>query len=205
MREVTEAASSTAKRLGCLTKYTPWAIAFFHIVWLMSVGACLIFIAIGGCDDRFNSEGLQAILNCRLYFSMCCDGSDCGQGLLPKDVYQCNYEIFLAAYGFLTNPIQLPVVGEICNHILNLVQPATTGCPPGGDIMDCYGDTKDTSDFEKVFILYTIWSGLAWVSTTAFFVIVKIATPLESFFFQVSNPNEFFLLHYSRKWFTPWG
>eukprot|EP01055_Gregarina_sp_Pseudo9_P004761 Gregarina_sp_Pseudo_9__4760@NODE_496_length_2709_cov_30_744195_g468_i0_p1_GENE_NODE_496_length_2709_cov_30_744195_g468_i0NODE_496_length_2709_cov_30_744195_g468_i0_p1_ORF_typecomplete_len324_score2_00DER1/PF04511_15/1_1DER1/PF04511_15/1_2e03_NODE_496_length_2709_cov_30_744195_g468_i02041175 len=113
MREVTQAASSTAGRLGCLTKYVPWVIAVFQILWLFSIGACLIFIAIGGCQKRFNADGLQAILNCRMYFSMCCSDDICGKALLPKDVHQCNSEHFLSAYGFFKNPIAIEVASQV--------------------------------------------------------------------------------------------
>lgn len=207
MREVVQAATSKAGRLGCLTKYVPWVIAVFHIIWLFSIGACLVFIAIGGCQKRLNAHGLQAILNCRMYFSMCCSGNVCGNGLMPKDVHQCNSLVFLSAYGFLKNPIAIEVAQQMCNHIENLVPPenGVVYCTPQQSTWECFGDDQDISDFGKTFILYTVWSSLAYTLTTSFFIIVKLATPLESFFFQVSNPNEFFLVHYSRKFFTPWG
>eukprot|EP01056_Protomagalhaensia_sp_Gyna25_P005315 Protomagalhaensia_sp_Gyna_25__5314@NODE_667_length_2877_cov_177_423538_g521_i0_p3_GENE_NODE_667_length_2877_cov_177_423538_g521_i0NODE_667_length_2877_cov_177_423538_g521_i0_p3_ORF_typecomplete_len120_score12_41_NODE_667_length_2877_cov_177_423538_g521_i0323682 len=118
-------------------------------------------------------NGLQAILNCRMYFSMCCSGGRCPQNLLPKDVYQCNYPIFLDAYGFFKNPIAMDVASRICDHINNLVEPAQPFCTPPQTEWECFGDDKDISDFGKTFILYTVWSSLSFISTTVLFGIVK--------------------------------
>eukprot|EP01054_Gregarina_sp_Poly1_P009963 Gregarina_sp_Poly_1__9962@NODE_65_length_16489_cov_69_850445_g56_i0_p6_GENE_NODE_65_length_16489_cov_69_850445_g56_i0NODE_65_length_16489_cov_69_850445_g56_i0_p6_ORF_typecomplete_len140_score13_58_NODE_65_length_16489_cov_69_850445_g56_i01543015849 len=139
-----------------------------------------------------------------MWFSMCCSESYC-KLLLPKDVHQCNSEPFLLAHGFFINPIPMDVASRICDHIDDMVPPDEPPCLPGQSTWECFGDDTDISDFGKFFILYTIYSTLTYGITSALFVIVKIATPLESFFFQVSNPNEFFLLHYLRKLFTPWG
>ncbi|EZG55941.1 putative transmembrane protein [Gregarina niphandrodes] len=175
----------------------------------------------GGCSKRLSAQGLQAVLNCRIYFEKCCSKSSCPElSVPPREKYSCNSLPFLSSHGFLDEPLPYARLVDVCDLVTQPVssEVALSYCDTAQyTIEECFISHTGYSDLHKVYIIIVGFSGFVFVVSTALLPIIKDITPLlgtsllwditplESFFFQVPESFEAWPIRFIRKMFTPWS